>query len=707
MPFFRRLRPDHNGKERSKSSISPGPSKSPGDPDFPRSPGAGLSKAKRNSDYVYQCVGCNHVDSMIRRNVEPEDGGLSKVANVLLHDSFEELAECALTCETCRVFRQSLILEAVTFEDVRCLQETKGSISVHWHERQAVHEAHKAYLTVKVLDRDETGVVICSRHNDTSHLGLKVNSLDPGVIKQAQSWLDNCLLNHMGECDNLNWNDETPELLIEICSDSTIRLRENHRSREKYVALSYCWGNSEQYTPLEKARVESGTTRYRNLKRRMEEFSMDELPATVADTLKFLYALGIQYAWIDTLCINQDTKKGVETMHKVYSNALLTVCACATIRATDRLLDKRQAWTDFIKPCRLGERWLTTADMSLNEVRQRSPLAQRAWTLQEERLSPRILYITSNRIYWSCSQSHDMELTARRKEKSHTVARPVYAATDRYNALPQSQRFLQACYGGELNNLPSLWNDIILSYALRDMGKKSDRLTAVSGLAAKYLRAAKQDQYMAGLWKNNLAQGLSWRVRTAVLFDHDLERWPSWSWAILPPQTAFDIDETSAPSVIFHEVDTGNKMIVLQDNSVGDAIIDGQNVREILVVGNVRTLWQPFSRAVNWSAVSVHGKERFTFTINSQQDMHAIDGNSGRIVVYEDQKRAVVGQIDFHETVERLQKDLLDLWALEIRATTMLILQHYGGGVCRRVGIAWDVREDFFAQADVRSLTLQ
>jgi hypothetical protein len=78
-------------------------------------------------------------------------------------------------------------------------------------------------------------------------------------------------------------------------------------------------------------------------------------------------------------------------MHKVYSNALFTLCACATRQATENLIDQREAWTKIMEPCRLGGQFLTTTDMSLNELRLRSPLADRAWTLQEERLSPRML----------------------------------------------------------------------------------------------------------------------------------------------------------------------------------------------------------------------------------------------------------------------------------------------------------------------------
>lgn len=328
------------------------------------------------------------------------------------------------------MFRQSLLLEEVTFDGVKKIQDTQGKVMVRWQETSATEGALDTILTVEIEGATgHVGVVNCNSRSEVAHLALHSDARDTTVIDQAKEWLNVCLSSHIGQCDNLKFSSEIPHLLIEILSPKFIRLCENQAS--EYVALSYCWGNPQVLSKPELDEVERGKTFTTNLSRRRQPFPIDDLPTTVRDALYVIHAMGIRYAWIDTLCIVQDKPEGVATMHKVYSNALFTLCACATTRATAKLLDQREAWTRRTEPCRLGGRWLSTPDMSLNELRLRSPLAERAWTLQEERLSPRMLYVSSSRIYWSCARGHEVELKPTYEQKATKVQRPVYAASDR------------------------------------------------------------------------------------------------------------------------------------------------------------------------------------------------------------------------------------------------------------------------------------
>lgn len=63
----------------------------------------------------------------------------------------------------------------------------------------------------------------------------------------------------------------------------------------RYVALSYCWGTTEQSRTI--------TTNIRSRERR---FAVAQLPQTLKDAIFLTRALGIQYVWIDSLCIVQD-----------------------------------------------------------------------------------------------------------------------------------------------------------------------------------------------------------------------------------------------------------------------------------------------------------------------------------------------------------------------------------------------------------------
>jgi hypothetical protein len=88
----------------------------------------------------------------------------------------------------------------------------------------------------------------------------------------------------------------------------------------RYAALSYCWGAS---LPL--------TTTTTNLQAHQSAIGFDMLPQTLQDAILIVRWMGIEYIWIDCLCILQDSRKDWEheaaRMAHVYSNAYLTIAA--------------------------------------------------------------------------------------------------------------------------------------------------------------------------------------------------------------------------------------------------------------------------------------------------------------------------------------------------------------------------------------------
>ena len=57
-------------------------------------------------------------------------------------------------------------------------------------------------------------------------------------------------------------------------------------------------------------------------------------------------------------------------------------------------------------------------------------------------------------------------------------------------------------------NLYDLWYGIVKEYSTRSLTKATDRLPALSGLAAKINKKLEDDQYIAGLWREDLERGL-------------------------------------------------------------------------------------------------------------------------------------------------------------------------------------------------------
>jgi hypothetical protein len=97
-----------------------------------------------------------------------------------------------------------------------------------------------------------------------------------------------------------------PSRLLDVGPAKTDTLRlccSNKNKTLKYVALSHCWGMlSETGTP-------KFCTTHDNIKARRNGFDVSKLPKTFRDAVRVTQNLGIQYLWIDSLCIIRGTRK--------------------------------------------------------------------------------------------------------------------------------------------------------------------------------------------------------------------------------------------------------------------------------------------------------------------------------------------------------------------------------------------------------------
>lgn len=99
----------------------------------------------------------------------------------------------------------------------------------------------------------------------------------------------------------------------------------------KYVAFTYCWGSTSTSTPqLALLRTERG-----NLQDHLVSIPMEKLPQTLQDAVLVMRKFGLQFLWIDSLCIVQDDladwEEEAANMDAVYSNAYLTLAATSPI----------------------------------------------------------------------------------------------------------------------------------------------------------------------------------------------------------------------------------------------------------------------------------------------------------------------------------------------------------------------------------------
>jgi len=118
------------------------------------------------------------------------------------------------------------------------------------------------------------------------------------VFQQISCWIQHCDENHKHCLRDAN---STPRRLLEIGDPLqngetwTIRLVQDIQESVKYIALSHCWGKSQNLT-----------TTTASLESRLKSISWNDLPKTYQDAITVTRKLNLRYVWIDSLCIIQD-----------------------------------------------------------------------------------------------------------------------------------------------------------------------------------------------------------------------------------------------------------------------------------------------------------------------------------------------------------------------------------------------------------------
>lgn len=307
----------------------------------------------------------------------------------------------------------------------------------------------------------------------------------------------------------------------------------------KYVALSHCWGG---HVPL--------TTTQGTLAARQCGIELDSLPKTFRDAIMVTRALDLQYIWIDSLCIIQDSRQDwndqAPQMHRIYDNAVLTIAADGAVNGTVGLSSPERAlyrshlvWGSdedgsAIYASRQAGGWnpyMTTPAHQLAPFNQ-GPLSKRAWTLQERMLSRRTLHFDVNEMAWSCQTMTACECTTEPQMWPGSFFATEYS--------PMAQLRTQSWYftgAQDRTQLAKHWNFIVSTYTGRDITFVADKLPALAGIATRAANAWGAT-YLAGMWKEQLEAQLLWYSSTksgdrGTTHTRPGEGYyaPSWSWA--------------------------------------------------------------------------------------------------------------------------------------------------------------------------------
>jgi hypothetical protein len=234
---------------------------------------------------------------------------------------------------------------------------------------------------------DASNLDFCPPHRPRSSLEVGMPTIPEGSLSAERiillsKWLRGCNENHKhGTLIPL-----LPTRVIDVRNQGRLRLYDTGKYEHGYyIALSHRWDDN----------TERCKTTKDNIRDRLERLDPTTLSKTFQEAVFLTRELGIQFLWIDSLCIIQghdgDWDRESMDMERVFASAYCTIAASPD-KETDGFLHR-----SHITP--MGESANFDQDVG------NSVLNQRGWVLQERALSRRTIHFTVKQTYWECESA--------------------------------------------------------------------------------------------------------------------------------------------------------------------------------------------------------------------------------------------------------------------------------------------------------------
>ncbi|KAK1725429.1 heterokaryon incompatibility protein-domain-containing protein, partial [Colletotrichum acutatum] len=292
----------------------------------------------------------------------------------------------------------------------------------------------------------------------------------------------------------------------------------------RFAALSYCWGGNQTM------QCETST-----LEVFRKDIPFEKLPRTIQDAVKVCSQLGVNYIWVDALCIiqnegNDEKILEIAKMPYIYGQASFTIMASRAKTAWEGFLQDRESFSKSDLSFLLS--WQSEkgekGSITLTEMETgHEPIDERGWTFQERLLSLRIVEFGSRQTRWTC-QEPIPSITGNDKLYGLGVGE---GATDGWRKIAEPNDLRQDSFNwGHCSKTPSPWGALVDIYTSRTLSFNTDRALAMSGVAERFA-VLTGDEYAAGLWKRSIRDELLWRVEQNERKNRStVYQGPSWSW---------------------------------------------------------------------------------------------------------------------------------------------------------------------------------
>lgn len=328
---------------------------------------------------------------------------------------------------------------------------------------------------------------------------------------------------------------------------TSLRLVISNGRRAKYVALSHCWGG----------KLHLRTTKD-TLEKHQKYIPCSGLSETIRNAAWVTKDLGIDYLWIDSLCIIQedvaDFHRESRQMSSVYQNSYLTIAATGAIDGTQGLFLRSTQAGYIAALCNAeepeqGHMYFNTSFSPAESIFE-APLNKRAWVLQEHLFARRTLHFASNQLYWECrrifvgedEKSVDLEAFV-----DFPCRNFLLNSLERAFEKPGYDPFRIVTWAGRADRFKgvyTMWARIIQYYSGRGLTNPSDKLPAILSLSLELERLLgpsfrMHEGHLFGGGYRELQSLLWWAHLDARLCRPAQRRAPSWSWASVDGAVGF------------------------------------------------------------------------------------------------------------------------------------------------------------------------
>ncbi|KID83474.1 Heterokaryon incompatibility [Metarhizium guizhouense ARSEF 977] len=376
-------------------------------------------------------------------------------------------------------------------------------------------------------------------------------------VALIKEWMATCRAHHP-RC-SLTRGSEMPTRVIHVgdpANNTQPRLlaTAQHGISEPYAALSYCWGPNTSNVP----KLTDAT--YSSFVQGIDESTLSQ---SHKDMIHLARALGINYVWIDALCIIQfnaaDWERESKRMAVVYGNAALTVIAGRSSDSNHGFIANNADQNKIF--CKLPQEApeIPTIMVGLKRSHDIGPTSTRAWCFQERLLSQRAVIFGLEQLRFSCragSVYEDGFKTAGNAGSKLLGLAPIQPPSrDEQHAVHEALKE---------------WYGLLFPYTKCRLSNPHDAFASLSAMAQQ-AAAVLRSRYLAGVWECDIVRGLMWRPTYHLAPNWKpttrpkptsltgscqiITRAPSWSWvsvegevsqeSFVPPKVALYKDRSN------------------------------------------------------------------------------------------------------------------------------------------------------------------